>query len=395
MKCVIVRCEDDARPTAATAPLLEGARLTHLQQLAQAGAGGLMGHPRRATARIDRLHLHHALLGLRLHDPEAAPGWWYARSVGLEPDAGETVWCCEFMTHQDGRVIDVTAGQITTKESEELVRALNERLGSEQLRWVTGDGPHHLLIARDPSMAAEPAMPRSAPNHLMGRRWSQQVPRGPLGKALQALMARASNVLEAHPVNRVRVDLGENPANVAWLWGPASIKPQRSFAEWAGCSGAIVSRFFPMRGVSQAFGLTWHDGPSSLDESSLHAFMASMDALLARHDRVYVHLRIMAADPVERLCAMERIDQLVLKPLTERLPQLGPWRLLVAVDDQARQRVPFVAIGTGLPQRPVAHLGADDLAGTPLVFEEAERAFAWFIQGAESAAARHEGREAS
>jgi len=339
-----------------------------------------MGHLRHATS-IDRLRLHHALLGLQLNDPEAAPGWWYARSVGHEPASGETVWCCEFMTHQDGHVIDVTAGNITTKESDELVQALNERLGSEQLRWVTGHGPHQLLIARDPSMGAESAVPRCAPDRLMGQRWSNHLPRGPLGKTLRALMEQASDLLEAHPVNRVRVDLGENPANLAWFWGPASIKPQRSFSEWAGCSGAIISTYFPMRGLSQALGLTWQEGPPSFEESSLHALVASTEMLLARHDRVYVHLRVTAVDPVERLCVMERIDQLVLKPLTERLPHHGPWRLLVAVDDQARQRVPFVAIGTGLPQQPVTHLGADDLAATPLVFEEAEGAFSWFTQG--------------
>jgi 2,3-bisphosphoglycerate-independent phosphoglycerate mutase len=381
MKCVIVRCEDDARPTAATASLLEGAKLLHLQQLAQAGAGGLIGHPRHAAATIDRLRLHHAFLGLQLHDPEAAPGWWYARSVGFEPEPGETVWCCEFMTHQEGRVIDVTAGRITTKESEALVHALNERLGSAQLRWMTGHGPHQLLIARDPSMGAEGAMPRCAPDHLMGQRWSAHLPKGPLGKTLHSLLEQASGLLEAHPVNRVRVDLGENPANLAWLWGPASIKPQRSFADWAGGPGAIVSTYFPMRGMSQALGLTWHEGPLSFEESSLHALTASMDTLLARHDRVYVHLRVAAVDPVERLCAMERIDQLLLKPLTERLPHHGPWRLLVAVDDHARQRVPFVAIGTGLPQQPLTHLSADDLTNSPLVFEEAEGAFSWLTQG--------------
>ena len=129
MKYVILRCEDDARTGERTASLLEGAKLSHLQHLAQAGAAGTIRH-RTGRIPIDRFHLHGAVFGLEPRDPEAAPGRWYAASAGVELAEGERAWCADFLTHQDGRIVDAAAGHIPTKESAILIQALNDQLGS-------------------------------------------------------------------------------------------------------------------------------------------------------------------------------------------------------------------------------------------------------------------------
>ena len=197
---------------------------------------------------------------------------------------------------------------------------------------------------------------------------------------MRALLGQAAKLLESHPVNRVRVDLGENPANLLWLWGASDAAPVRTFTEQTGLSGAVISRSFLTRGLARALGLAWSEAPASLEEPAFHRLLKAAEAALEHHDLVYVHLGVETANPVERLCVLERIDQLLLQPLTDRLRQAGPGRLLAVVDHREPSWLPFVAIGLGLPQQPIAHLNTDEFAASPLTFKDAAGLFAWFTK---------------
>jgi len=378
MKYVIVRCEDGAQGGRGMATLLEGAKLSHLQQLAQAGAAGGIAAASSGSVGAESLHLHRALFGLSPSDPEAAPGRCYAASLNVPLAEEETVWCAELVTQHEGRVVDPAAGRIPTRESTLLLQALRDHLGSDTRRWIAGDHSHHVLVARDASLASDGLWSIPCPEALRGQRWEQALPAGSVGEALRLLMAQASQVLEEHPVNRVRVDLGENPANLLWLWGAAGGGRGRTFTERTGRSGAVVSASFPMRGFAATLGLEWRQGIASCEEQAIRRLMETLSALLTRCDFIYVHVRVESADPVERLCAMERLDQGLLKPLTETLPGLGSWRLLVVLDDRPPLTAPFVAIGTGIAPQPIARLEARHLAESPLVFSDGVRLFTWF-----------------
>jgi hypothetical protein len=86
---------------------------------------------------------------------------------------------------------------------------------------------------------------------------------------------------------------------------------------------------------------------------------------------------VRSAEPVERLCAAERLDQLVIKPLLEALPDHGPWRLLAVIDGAGQRDAAFVALGTGLPRQPLAQLDPTSLQESPLAFRDGGRLFAW------------------
>jgi 2,3-bisphosphoglycerate-independent phosphoglycerate mutase len=386
MKYVILRCEDLARGTEQTAPLLEGARATHLLQLAQAGAGGLL-RGRGRQAALGRLQIHAGLLGRQAQDPTAAPARWYAAALGVACSPDETLWCCDLVTQHEGAVVDPLAGRISTKEGQELIAALNQRLGADTRRWIVGEGPHHIFVTRDPALAPGRAAAPRPPELLRGEAWAAALGRGRSREPLRALLEQSAQVLDAHAVNRVRVDLGENPANLGWLWGP--LRGEAAVAHPgtpAARAGTLVSSAFPMRGCAAALGLAWHEAPRTFEERQVRALAVFAVKTLAKQDLLYLHLQVQAAEPVERLVAMERIDHLVIKPLIEALPGLGEWRLLVAVDDRATGGVPWMAAGTGLERRPVVRFSADAFAASPLRFEEPTDAFAWLTHGGGDAA---------
>lgn len=364
MTSVIVRVEDHARGEHAS--LLEGAKATHLQHLSQAGAAGALG--RKTKDALDRLDVHRGLLGVAADDPSAQPARWYAldRNVTLPVDA--TAWCCELITHADGKVADATAGRITTRESEALIATLNDQLGSDQRRFHLGEGSRHLLITRDPQLSGEDRM--RAPEQLIGLSWKRTLPRGGQREPLRKLLEEAAKILESHPINRVRVDLGENPANAIWLWGPATggdvTPPHRK--------GAIIGSTFPLAGCADAFGLDYVRMAPAVDEGAFTKLANEALRLAKKHDLVYVHLAVTAEQAVDRLVAMERLDQAVLRRLTETLKTL---RLLVVVDERPATAAAFVGYGSGLPQQPVSKLTGEGLS-TGLTFEDPLDLYHWF-----------------
>ena len=370
MKHIVIRCEDRAPAEQALSSLLDGAKTPALLQLAQAGAAGRLRWPGAQPA--DRFALHQALLGL-----EAWPaGWCYAAAANVQLEPDETAWCCDLVTQRDGQIIDPSAGGIASIESRILLQSLDQQLSSDIRRWEPGEGGHHVLVTSDPALRADEGTAVPSAAVLAGQAWTRRLPAGRVGDALRALLDAAARILEPHPINRVRVDLGENPANLVWLWGGGM--PARGTAP-ASRAVAILSDSFAVRGLARAAGLTASAGLSSaFGEQEVKACAGAALAALERHDAVYIHAQVRSTDPVERLCAMERIDQHLIKLLAGSLSRTGPWRLLAAVDGRDGQ-VPCIAIGTGLPKQPVARLGAEQLEASPLVFEGGRRLREWFL----------------
>jgi len=379
MKYLILRCEDLAPARDGTPSLIDAAKAVHLQHLSRAGAAGRV-RPPGSHRVLDRFQLHRGLFGLSPGDPEAAAAPCYAASANVTPGTGEVPWCCELSTQHNGRIMDPTAGDIPTDQSRELIQMLNRQLGSDRWRWQLGENSHHVFVVRDVFLGRNEPFAIAPPELLVGRSWNRSLPKGPARDVLQGLLEQASALLEDHPINHVRVDLGENPANLVWLWGAAHGGDGKMFRERTGLSGLVVSTRFPMRGFAQCLGLAWEPGPKTLKEDPLRRLTKSIPNWLRTYDVVYVHLVIEHTDPLERLCAMERIDQLLLKPLTEHLSEVTPSRFLFAVDDFNRS-VLFVAIGTGLAPQPLAHLTPDSFADSPLQFTEGSQVVAWFTKG--------------
>ena len=130
-----------------------------------------------------------------------------------------------------------------------------------------------------------------------------------------------------------------------------------------------------MKGLARRIGLEWMEGPRSLQEEPLQRLRQAIQAGAKTAEVIYVHLEVDSADPVERLCAMERIDQLLIKPLAETAEEAQ--RRLLTVIDGREGFVSFVAIGPGLAQQPIARLSAESFTESPLRFGDSAKLFAW------------------
>jgi 2,3-bisphosphoglycerate-independent phosphoglycerate mutase len=206
------------------------------------------------------------------------------------------------------------------------------------------------------------------------------LPKGQVGEALALLVTQAAKVLEQHPINSVRMDLEENPANLIWLWGAAAATDTPTFRQRTQLRGAIVSSHFALRGAARLYGMGYAEGPLDWSEAGIQALRQAVAHLVNHHDVVYVHLPIEAKEVIDRACAMDRLDQHLLKPLVEGWKPGEAWRLLWVSDNRMTEAIPFVAYGQGLPQQPIAQVAAEQFLQSPLRLNSADALWHWLVK---------------
>lgn len=344
---------------------LEVARLPHMNRIAAEGRlGTVQTVPAGLSPGSDV-----AILSLLSYDPTKhytgrAPLEAVARGIELGPD--DWVFRCNFVTVAEEEMMDYSAGHIRTPEAQVLIAALEERFGSDSLRFYAGVGYRHLVVIKGERFGV-----RTTPPHdIMGQPIKRHLPKGRNAGRLKELMHASREVLATHPINAVRRDLGENLATQIWLWGEGQRPTLESFhARW-NVRGAAITAVDLVRGIAKLIG--WDiievEGATGYYDTNYAGKAAAAIAALKDHDLVVVHVEAPDeaghnGDAREKVKALEAIDREIVGPVLAALEASGqPWRILVSPDHETplemrtheRQAVPFAMMGSGLP---VGHSG--------------------------------------
>jgi 2,3-bisphosphoglycerate-independent phosphoglycerate mutase len=189
------------------------------------------------------------------------------------------------------------------------------------------------------------------------------MPRGTGTARLVAAVAKSADILPAHDVNECRRDLGENPATLAWAWGPGVATPLPAFTERVGVSAAVVGVNPGFVGAGRLQGLRHLrvDGATGTVATNFRAKADAALEALATHDVVFLHVDAAAEashsrDFVAKVEALERLDGYVVAPAIRATESRGDLRLLVvggeavAVDSgrHLHDAVPFAIFGAGI-----------------------------------------------
>ncbi len=201
------------------------------------------------------------------------------------------------------------------------------------------------------------------PHDILGKKISKHLPRGKASKMLNDLIERSEGLLSNHEVNRVRVDLGENPANMIWLWGMGRTPHMPTFESRFGLDGAAISAVDLVKGIAKI--IDWdridvQGADATLNTNYEGKGDAAIEAL-STHDIVFVHIEAPdeaghSGNVAAKAEVIHEVDAHIVGPVTRHLMEKGEYRLIVLPDHatpielrtHSSEPVPFALCGSNV-----------------------------------------------
>lgn len=274
-------------------------------------------------------------------------------------------------------MVDHSAGHISTEEGTQLIRDLNEHLGSDNIRFYTGVSYRHLLVFKGLDFDVQTYPPH---DHI-GQPVEKILPRGKGAELLIDLMARSQHLFDNHDINKVRTDLGENQVSSIWLWGQGKKAKMESFEKRFAIKGAAITAVDLVRGLAKLIGFSLIDVPGAtgfVDTNYAGKGAAAIGAL-DEYDLVFVHIE--APDEAGhngnaelKKKAIEQIDKYIVGPVYLALQKYNTWRMLILPDHPT----PVSTRAHALDPVPFAMAGADVKGILHAGFSEANAAKSGF-----------------
>lgn len=371
---------------------LEAARIPNMDWVASTGNLGIaVTIPDGFTPGTDVGTL--SLLG---YDPRRyysgrAPIEAAARGLEVRPD--QIVFRCNFVTVDDGRMKDFTAGHISQPEADRLVADLNDALRLDGCTFHSGVSYRNLMMLDG---AADLVVKCAPPHDIPDRPIAEHLPSGAGADRVLTIMQRSAALLRDHPVARARRDRGESPPTQVWLWGQGRPTPMESFESRFGVRGAVITGVDILRGFARSLGmdLIHVPGATGYIDTDFDGKGRAAVAALRTHDLILVHVEAAdeaghLGDAAEKVRALERIDEAVVGPLLEALHRSSDFRVFVAADHptpvstKAHSAVPppFCFAGAGVDPNGGRRFTESEARSTGLWVDPGHRLLDRFFRG--------------
>jgi 2,3-bisphosphoglycerate-independent phosphoglycerate mutase len=316
-----------------------------------------------------------------------------AANLGLDIGQSDAAFRCNLVTISDETMADYSAGQITSKEAQVLIDTLNERLGSDTVSFHLGTGYRHIMLVKGGSSMQVKCMP---PHDILGSHIERHYPSGADAKLLCDLMDRSRVIFEEHELNRVRLDLNENPASMIWLWGMGRRPHMPPFQERFNQNGAAISAVDLVNGIAKIIGwdrIKVEGATAGLDTNYEGKGEAAVQAVSA-YDVVLVHVEATdeaghAASVESKIDAIHKVDAFIVGPLLSRLCEEENYRMMVLPDHptpievrtHTSDPVPFALCGSNVAVTQHEVFNEKEALDSELIIEPGHELMEYFLFG--------------
>lgn len=289
-----------------------------------------------------------------------------AASMGVALGEGEVAFRCNLVCVVEGRMVDYSAGHISTEEARELISLLGEHLGSDRVRFYPGVSYRHLLVAQ----GKFDGLQTTPPHDIIGELVDRYLPEGEGAEVLWDLMEASEAIFEDADVNRRRRAQGELPVTGIWPWGQGR-SPRLPPLE---VEGGVISAVDLIRGIGVLTGLRVVPVPGITGYLDTNYEGKASYALEALRESDLVYLHVEAPDEAghagsieDKIRAIEDFDRKVVGPVWEGIKRMGG-KLLVLADHRTpipvrthtSEPVPFVIWPGDLPLQAFSEKAAED-----------------------------------
>lgn len=371
---------------------VEAARTPFLDFLAQNGQLGLVRTiPGGFPAGSDVANL--TLLGYSPREYYSGRAPLEAASIGIHLNDSDWAFRCNFVTATEDTLEDFCAGHVKTDEATVLIKLLNEKLGNDIIQFYTGKSYRHIMVYKGTQKMDARCFP---PHDIMGQSIQKHLPKGNGSEILIDLMEHSRVYLSNHDINKIRIDLEENPANMIWLWGQGHRPKMPTFKERFHLTGAVITAVDLIKGIACYLGWDIIQVPGVtgyLDTNYANKGEYAIKAL-ETHDMVLVHVE--APDEAghegnvhEKVLAIEQVDSKIIGPLLEAKNRFRELRILVLPDHytpiikqtHTPESVPFAAYGTGIEKGIGLPYSENNAQASGLHIKEGHRLIEHLISG--------------
>ena len=292
-----------------------------------------------------------------------------ALSIGIDLKDTDIAIRCNLVTlsdeknYADKRMVDYSAGEISTQEAKELIAYIADNLSSESLDFYAGVSYRHCLVVHNARLGTD----FTPPHDISDKYVTQYLPKGLYGELMTSLMVKSYDLLKNHPINQKRIAEGKNPANSIWLWGEGTKPALTAFSEKYGLKGSVISAVDLIKGIGIGAKMNVIEVPGATGTyhtNFLGKAEYAIDALKSGYDYVYIHMEAPdecghQGDVANKIKSIELIDGIVVKYIVEKLDEMGEdYKILVAPDHptplslktHTRDAVPFIIYSSGKKQ---------------------------------------------
>jgi len=299
-----------------------------------------------------------AILGYDLNKVYEGRGPLEAASIGYEMADDDMAIRCNIITLDDGKIITHNGGNLETEDArvligylnETMVKPINERMGYECVKLITGIQYRHLLIIKGGSKHIVCAPPHDHPNEPWrpllvkpgsadsdsaaekGRLTPQQT-----ADLINEMILRSQELLAVHPFNIARAQRGERQANSIWPWSGGYRPSMQTLMEQYPQvkSGTVISAVDLIRGIGHYAGLriVEVEGATGLADTNYEGKAQAAIEALRHDDFVFVHVE--ASDEAGhdgdlelKLKTIEYLDQRLIAPIYH---EVSAWKEPVCI----------------------------------------------------------------
>ena len=245
-----------------------------------------------------------AILGYDLNKVYEGRGPLEAASIGYEMADDDMAIRCNIITLEDGKIITHNGGNLETKDGDVLIKYLDEHLGSDRVKFITGIQYRHLLVIKGGSKHIVCAPPHDHPNEPWkpllvkaeenapkeeGRMTAQET-----ADLINDLILKSQELLAKHPYNLAKAAKGERQANSIWPWSggyrPSMETLMQQYPQVK--SGSVISAVDLIRGIGHYAGLkiVEVEGATGLADTNYEGKAEAAVKALEHDDFVFVHV---------------------------------------------------------------------------------------------------------
>ena len=285
-----------------------------------------------------------------------------AASIGVELDPDDVTLRCNLVTleNENGTTLmaDYSAGHISTEEAHELIIDIKKELDEKGFVFHPGISYRHLLVWN----GGNKDVFTTPPHDISGKSIYSYLPEGKGSDKLNELIIRSREILKDHPVNKKRIENGENPATSIWLWGQGTAPKMPTLEQLYGITGSVISAVDLVKGIGHYANMNVIDVPGAtgyLDTNYEGKVDYAMDSL-DHSDLTMIHIE--STDETGhvgkaelKVQAVEDFDKRVVGRVLEKIKEFKDYRILVISDHptpidirtHTSDPVPFAILDSG------------------------------------------------